>query len=89
LLLSGRHDEAMAELRWCAARAPDYGPCHASRVVACVEVGLMDEARAARGEIERLRPGWQPRNFDGPWFLHRDADAQRFLHAFQAAEDAG
>jgi TolB-like protein/Tfp pilus assembly protein PilF len=86
LLLAGRPDEAMAELRWCASRAPDYGPCHATMVVACAEAGHLEEARAARREIERVRPGWQPRNFDGPWFFHREADAERFLRAFRAVE---
>ena len=53
-------------------------------VVAFVEMGLMDEARALLRKFEQLRPGWQPRNFDGPCNLHREADAQRFLEAFQA-----
>jgi tetratricopeptide (TPR) repeat protein len=86
LLLAGRHDEAIAELRWCAARAPDWGTSHSIMVVALVEMGLMDEARAALREFHRIHPGWQPRNFDGPWSFHRESDAQRFLEAFRAAE---
>jgi TolB-like protein len=86
LLLSGRHDEAIAELRWCAAHAPDWATCHAVMVVAFVEMGLMDEARASLRKFQQLRPGWQPRNFDGPWSFHRESDAQRFLEAFRAAE---
>jgi TolB-like protein/DNA-binding winged helix-turn-helix (wHTH) protein len=85
LLLAGRREEAIAELRWCAARAPDWGTSHSIMVVALVEMGLMDEARAAVREFQRIHPGWQPRNFDGPWSFHRESDAQRFLEAFQAA----
>jgi hypothetical protein len=85
LLLAGRHDEAIAKLRWCAAHAPDWATCHAVMVVAFVEMGLMDEARASLRKFQELRPGWQPRNFDGPWSFHRESDAQRFLEAFQAA----
>lgn len=60
--------------------------CHAVMVVALVEMGQMDAARAALREFQRIRPGWQPRNFDGPWFFHQESDAQRFLKAFRAAE---
>jgi adenylate cyclase len=84
-LLAGRPEEALPELRACASRLPDYGHCHMSLVVACVETGRTDEARAALREVRRLRPGWTPRNFDGPWFFHRDEDAARFHAAFQAA----
>jgi tetratricopeptide (TPR) repeat protein len=86
LLLAGRHQEAIAELRWCAANAPDWATCHAVMVVAFVEMGLMDEARVSLRKFQQLRPGWPPRNFDGPWHFHREADAQRFLEAFHAAE---
>ena len=85
LLLAGRHDEAIAELRWCAAHAPDWATCHAVMVVAFVEMGLMDDARASLRKFQQLRPGWQPRNFDGPWSFHRESDAQRFLEAFRTA----
>lgn len=88
LLFAGRRDEAVAELRWCTTRVPDYGPCHADMVVAFVEMGRMDEARAALHELQRVRPGWQPRNFDGPVFFHRESDAQRFLDAFRTARRA-
>jgi tetratricopeptide (TPR) repeat protein len=86
LLLAGRREEAIAELRFCAARAPGWDTCHSIMVVALVEMGLVDEARASLRKFQQLRPGWQPRNFDGPWSFHREADAQRFLAAFRAAE---
>jgi hypothetical protein len=34
-------------------------------VVAYVEAGQMDEARAAMGHVLRLRPGWVLRDYDG------------------------
>ncbi|MGH7058423.1 MAG: hypothetical protein ACREFZ_11230, partial [Acetobacteraceae bacterium] len=34
LLLAGRLEEALVELRWSAARAADYGPCHRALVIA-------------------------------------------------------
>jgi TolB-like protein/DNA-binding winged helix-turn-helix (wHTH) protein/Flp pilus assembly protein TadD len=86
LLLAGRREEAIVELHWCAARAPDWGTCHAVMVVAFVEMGLMDEARAALRNFRRLRPAWQPCNFEGPWHFHQESDARRVLAAFRAAE---
>jgi len=86
LLLAGRREEAISELRWCAARAPGWGTVHSIMVVALVEMGFMDEARVVLRKFQQLQPGWQPRNFEGPWHFHRDADAQRFLNAFRAAE---
>lgn len=85
LLLAGRQEEALAELRRCAALAPDYRPCHSSIVVACAETGRLDEARAALGEVLRLRPGWVIRDYDGVWGFRREADTARFLAAFRAA----
>lgn len=84
LLLAGRHDEALAELRWGVTNAPDWATGLAVLVVALVETGLMDEARATFRKFQQLRPGWQPQNFDGPWHFHRDSDAKRFVDAFQA-----
>ena len=85
LVLTGRLEEAMVELRWCAARLPDYAPCFASMVVACCETGRLDEASAALREHRRIRPDWRPGNFDGSWFFHREQDAERFEQAFRAA----
>jgi TolB-like protein/Flp pilus assembly protein TadD len=85
LLLAGHSEEALGELRRCAALAPDYRPCHSSMVVACVEAGRMEEARAAMREVLRLRPGWTLRDYDGVFGLRRGEDTARFLDAFRAA----
>jgi len=85
LLLAGYPEEALTELRRCAALAPDYRPCHSSTVVACVETGRVEEARAALREVLRLRPGWRIRDYDGVFGFQRDADTARFLSAFRAA----
>lgn len=85
LLLAGHPHEAVAELRRCAALAPDYRPCYSSMVVASVEAGRLDEARAAMREVLRLRPGWVLRDYDGVFGLRKEADTARFLAAFRAA----
>jgi adenylate cyclase len=85
LLLADHPDDALAELRRCAALAPDYRPCHSSLVVAHVEAGRLEAARAAMGEVLRLRPGWVIRDYDGVFGLRREADTDRFLNAFRQA----
>ncbi len=85
LLLAGQPDAALPELRWCAARLPDYVPCQHSLVVAAVETGRMAEARAALREVLRLQPDWVPRNHTGQWFFRRDVDLARFRAAFAIA----
>jgi DNA-binding winged helix-turn-helix (wHTH) protein len=81
LLLAGRVEEALPELRRCAARLPDYAPALHSLVVAGVETGRMEEARAALREVFRLRPDWTPRDH----FFRHDGIAERFVAAFRAA----
>jgi DNA-binding winged helix-turn-helix (wHTH) protein/tetratricopeptide (TPR) repeat protein len=85
LLLDGKPEEALPELRWCAAHLPDYVPCFHSLIVAAVETGRMQEARAALREAIRLQPNWVPRNNTGSWFFRRAGDVQRFQAAFRAA----
>ena len=85
LLLCGRPEEALRELRRCAARMPDYGPCYHSLVVAAVEAGQMREAEAALREVVRLRPDWVPRNHARHWFFRHPEDLRRFQAAFDTA----
>jgi TolB-like protein len=85
LVLAGRPQEALIELRRCAARAPDYRPCHSSMVVAYVETGNLEEAQAAMREVLRLRPGWVIRDYDGVFGFNNEADTARFLAAFRVA----
>ena len=85
LLLCGQPEAALRELRRCAARMPDYGPCYHSLVVAAVEAGQMEEAETALREVMRLRPDWVPRNHARHWFFRHFADLARFQAAFEAA----
>lgn len=67
MVLAGRFEEALPELRFCAMRAPNYEPCLYALAVASASLGQIDHARAAlrpmlqndpdlttRGVIERL-----------------------------------
>jgi TolB-like protein len=85
LLLAGRAEEALAELRPLAARMPDYGPCYHTLVVAAVETGRMAEARSAVREVLRLGPHWTARTIDALWFFRRPEDTERFRAAYRAA----
>jgi DNA-binding winged helix-turn-helix (wHTH) protein/tetratricopeptide (TPR) repeat protein len=85
LVLAGKPEEALPELRWAAAHLPDYVPSFHSLVVAAVETGRMEAARAALREAVRLLPHWEPRNYTGPWYFRRASDVERFETAFRAA----
>lgn len=85
LLLAGRAEEALAELRPLVARLPDYGPAYHTLVVTAVETGHMDEACAAVREVRRIGPHWTMRTLDSLWFFRRLADAERFRAAYRAA----
>jgi DNA-binding winged helix-turn-helix (wHTH) protein/tetratricopeptide (TPR) repeat protein len=85
LLMNGQPEAALPELRWCAARLPDYIPCFHSLIVAAVETGRLEEAQAALREAVRLQPHWVPSNHTGNWFFRRERDAERFMAAFRAA----
>lgn len=85
LLLAGRVEEALAELRRCGPRLRDYGPYYTNLVVAAVETGRLEEARAAVAEVRRLRPGWTLRDMAGRWLFRDPAVAERFRAAYRAA----
>ncbi|MGX9964745.1 winged helix-turn-helix domain-containing protein [Roseomonas sp. F4] len=85
LLLAGQAEAALTELRWCAARLPDYAPCFRTLVVAAMEMGRPEEARAALRDVKRLQPNWVPGQRPVLWFLRRPADLARFTAAFAAA----
>jgi DNA-binding winged helix-turn-helix (wHTH) protein/tetratricopeptide (TPR) repeat protein len=87
LLMAARPEEALPELRMCAARLPDYAACYHSILMAAHETGRADEARRALDEIQRLQPGWRPGNGVGPWFFRKAEDATRLQAAFDAAQD--
>jgi DNA-binding winged helix-turn-helix (wHTH) protein/tetratricopeptide (TPR) repeat protein len=88
LLMAGRPEEALPELRICAARLPDYAACYHSILMAAHETGRADEARRAYDEIQRLQPRWRPADGVGPWFFRKAEDAARLQSAFDAARDS-
>ncbi len=87
LLLAGRREEALAELRRTAVPLPDYAPCLRSIVVAAVELGKIDEAREALVQLRRIQPDWVSASRQALWFLRRKHDVERFLAAFSACDD--
>jgi tetratricopeptide (TPR) repeat protein len=88
LLMAGRPQEALPELRICAARLPDYLACHHSILMAAHETGQTDEACRAFENIQRLQPGWKPTESGGPWMFRNAADFERLQVAFDAAQAA-
>ena len=88
LLMAGRPEEALPELRICAARLPDYAGCHHSILMAAHECGDADEARRAYEDIQRLQPGWLPTDSGSPWLFRDAADFERLLTAFDTARTA-
>jgi DNA-binding winged helix-turn-helix (wHTH) protein/tetratricopeptide (TPR) repeat protein len=84
LLLADRPEDALRELRQCAAQMPDFAPCHGSIVVAAVETGLFEEARAALAQMRRLHTDFGRQLF--PWFLRRAEDLARFEKAFEVVQ---
>ncbi|MBP0495761.1 winged helix-turn-helix domain-containing protein [Pararoseomonas indoligenes] len=87
LLMSGKVENALSPLRWCASRLPDYAATYDSLLVAAVESGRVAEALAARREFSRIKPGWVPRNHTGYWFFRRDEDVERFVAAYRRASE--
>jgi TolB-like protein/Tfp pilus assembly protein PilF len=85
LLLAGRPEEALGELRRCAASLPDYGPCYQTMAVAAAELGQMEEAHDAAQALLRLRPGFTVRAVGETWFFRDPAVAARFRKGLRAA----
>ena len=85
LLLAGQQEEALAQLRWCVARVPDYLPARENMVVAAVETGQMEEARLAVSQVLRLGPHRTLRAMEGKWRYFNGANRERFRAAFRAA----
>lgn len=86
LLLADQPDDALRELRLCATQMPDFAPCQGSIVVAAIETGLIEEARAALAQMRRLHPEWAAGGKPFPWFLRRPEHLARFEKAFSLAQ---
>jgi TolB-like protein/Flp pilus assembly protein TadD len=85
LLLADRREEALSELRWCAARLPGYAPCYIALAVAAAETGRVDEARAAVQALLRINPRLTVRNIGETLFFREPATLERFRVGYRAA----
>jgi TolB-like protein len=85
LLLSGRAEEALAEMRKLVALLPDDGTAYNTLVAAAYETGRLDEARAGVREVLRVGPHWTQRTMDSRWVFRRPEDEERYRTAFRAA----
>lgn len=83
LLLSGRPEEALAELKFCAARSPDYAPGLQMLVVAAAELGRVADAQEALRELMRLSPDLTQESMSQTWFFRDPAVPPRLLAAFR------
>jgi TolB-like protein/Flp pilus assembly protein TadD len=84
LLLAGRPEEALPELRWCAARLPDYGFCHQVLAAAAAETGRLEEARAAVRALLNINPGLSVRTITDTLYFRDPVVLKRFQEGFRA-----
>ncbi|HYI84733.1 MAG TPA: tetratricopeptide repeat protein [Acetobacteraceae bacterium] len=85
LLVSGRAEEALAEMRKLVALLPDDGTAYNTLVAAAYETGQLEEARAGVREVLRIGPHWTQRTMDSRWVFRRPEDEERYRAAFRAA----
>jgi adenylate cyclase len=83
LLLSGRPDDALVELQFCATRLPDYTPGLQMLVVAAAETGRMPDAYWALKELQRLAPELTQERLSETWFFRDQAVVERLLAAYR------
>jgi len=83
LIAAGRPEEALAELRFCAARMPGYAPGLHAMAAAAAETGRVDEARAAVGLLLRNNPSLTVRSACGCLFFRDPAMLERFRAGFR------
>ncbi|MCZ6554402.1 MAG: hypothetical protein O7A67_11450 [SAR324 cluster bacterium] len=65
-LFAGYYEEAIAALKECLRRIPEFLPPNVSLVYAFMEAGQEDEARVQAKDVLRIDP-----NFSGEWYLAR------------------
>jgi adenylate cyclase len=82
--LTGRADEALATVDAFLARFPELDFLHAMRAAVLAQLGKLDEARRAAGEVRRLSPF-----FDAEQFATRFADTRHTASVQQALRAAG
>ena len=74
LLVSGRAEEALAEMRKLVALLPDDGTAYNTLVAAAHETGHGEEARAGVREVLRIGPHWTQRTIDSRWVFRRPGE---------------
>lgn len=84
LLVSGRLQEALAELRLFTARFPGYAPGLHTLAVAATETGEIGEARAAVHSLLRIHPDLTVRRASECLFFRDPALTERFRAGFRA-----
>ena len=84
LLIAGRPHEALTEVRYCAARLPDYTLCLQTLAVAAAETGYPDEARGAVRALLRVHPGLTVRSAREMLFFRDPVMIERFVAGFRA-----
>ncbi len=85
LLVAGRLEEALAELRFCLARTPNYGPGLLVLVTAAAETDHIEEARMAVVTLLRNNLSLTVSVASGSLFYRDPSLAERFRTAFRAA----
>jgi len=80
---TGRDEEAIAVLKKCLVRNPDFLPAHIQLTVIYSELGREEEARGEAAEVLRLNPQFsletarQTSSIKDPVVLERDITALR------------
>jgi TolB-like protein/tetratricopeptide (TPR) repeat protein len=84
LLAANRPQEALAHLRFCAARVPDYAPGLKALAIAAAEIGNHDEACTAVAALARIIPGLTVRGARETLYLRSAAMIERALAGLRA-----
>ena len=84
LLVAGRLEEALAELRFCSTQTPEYTPRLYTLAAAATEAGEIEEARAAVRGLLRMNPGLTVRSAGDCLFFRDPAQTERFRAGFRA-----
>jgi TolB-like protein/Tfp pilus assembly protein PilF len=84
LLVAGRFEEALTELRFCAERMPQYGPCFHALAAVAAETDRIEEARSAVSALLRANPDLTADIACGCLFFRDRAITERFRAGFRA-----
>ena len=85
LLLLGRHEEALGEVRTCVVRAPAFRPCREIAAVAYAEMGRLEEAQVEMQEARRIDPTFTLASAPQVLPFKDPRDLRRFLDGLRKA----